>query len=294
MRAGADPERLAGASARTIRVGLIGRAIQLSRTPGMHEAEGRALGLAYDYALFDMDERPDDTLADVVARAEADGYAGLNVTHPYKREALAIVSDLSDAARRIGAINTIVFRDGRRYGHNTDFWGFAEGFRQGLPDAPRDTVLLLGAGGAGGAVAHALYDLGVGRLLITDTRDGAAQTLAAEVNAVEGRQAAEWVADVAEAAARADGIVNATPVGMTAMPGTPLDPALLMPRHWVADILYFPLETELLSAARATGCATLSGEGMSVYQAVRAFELFSGIRPDAARMRQAFHAQGEA
>lgn len=294
MRARADPERLAGTSARAIRVGLVGRAIQRSRTPGMHEAEGRALGLFYDYALFDMDEQPDDTLSGVVARAEAEGYAGLNVTHPYKREALAIVDELSEAARRIGAINTIVFREGRRLGHNTDFWGFAEGFRKGLPEAPRDTVLLLGAGGAGGAVAHALHDLGTGLLLIADTRAGAAQALAAEVNAFKGRYAADAVDDVAGAATRADGIVNATPVGMASMPGTPLDPALLAPRHWVADIVYFPLETALLSAARAAGCRTLSGEGMSVFQAVRAFELFSGVRPDAARMWQAFHARGPA
>jgi len=168
----------------SVRVGLIGRGIQLSRTPPMHEAEGAALGLAYRYDLIDTEAGAPDDLAALVAQAEAEGFAGLNVTYPYKQAALSLLDTLSDAAGRVGAVNTIVFRGGKRYGHNTDFWGFAESLRQGLPGAEMGTVLLIGAGGAGGAVAHALAELGADRIVIADTRPGAAEALVARVNEV--------------------------------------------------------------------------------------------------------------
>ncbi|SER87265.1 shikimate dehydrogenase [Tranquillimonas rosea] len=276
---------------RPLRLGLIGRGITLSRTPRMHEAEAAAQGLACRYDLLDMDAGVEGSLSEIVDRAEAEGYAGLNVTFPYKQEIIPLLDGLSDAARRVEAVNTVVFHEGRRSGHNTDFWGFSENLRRNLPDADIGTVLLIGAGGAGGAVGHALADLGAGRILIFDRRDGAAEALAQAVNAAAGRPVAGAAEALPAAAAEARGIVNATPVGMAKMPGTPIDTALLTPDQWVADIVYFPLETEFLCKAKAVGCRTLSGEGMAIFQAVRAFELFTGIRPAAERMRQAFHAQ---
>ena len=108
------------------------------------------------------------------------------------------------------------------------------------------------------------------------------------MNARVGLGRARTVTDIGEAAGIADGIVNATPVGMLKMPGMPIDGALIVPRQWVADIVYFPLETELLAHARAKGCAVLSGAGMALFQAVRAFELFTGVTPDADRMKAVF------
>lgn len=280
--------RIAAERAEPLRMGLVGRGIQLSRTPAMHEAEAAAQGMACRYELLDTDAGTADDLAEILSWAEAEGFAGLNVTFPYKQAVTAHLHHLSDAARRVGAVNTVVFRDGERFGHNTDFWGFAESLRSGLPGAPLDEVLLIGAGGAGGALAHALAELGAGRIRIFDTRDGAAETVARDIDQ------AEPATDLAEAAARACGIVNATPVGMAKLPGMPIDRGLLEPRHWVADIIYFPLETELLRTARALGCRTLSGEGMAVYQAVRAFELFTGRAADAGRMRATFRTLGEA
>lgn len=270
------------------RMGLVGRSIQLSRTPAMHEAEAAAQGLTCRYELLDTDAGTPGELPQILERAEAEGFAGLNVTFPYKQAVMAHLHHLSDAARRVGAVNTVVFRDGERFGHNTDFWGFSESLRTGLPGAPLDDVLLIGAGGAGGALAHALADMGAGRIRIADTRAGAAEALARDV------PRAEPAPDLAEAAARATGIVNATPVGMAKLPGTPIEAALLQPRHWVADIIYFPLETELLRTARALGCRTLGGEGMAVFQAVRAFRLFTGREADAGRMRATFRTLGAA
>ena len=150
-----------------------------------------------------------------------------------------------------------------------------------------NTVLLIGAGGAGAAIAHALIDLEVGELLIADTRDGAAEALA---QAAGPRASA--VGYLAAAAAAADGIINATPAGMASSPGIPIEPSLIEARHWVADIVYFPLETELLRLAHERGCRTLGGEGMAVFQAVRAFELLTGRPADANRMRETFHRFG--
>lgn len=285
----------AEASGRTVLVGLLGKGIQLSRTPAMHEAEGKALGIPYVYRLLDTDRMGGATgdVTSIVRFAEDFGFSGLNVTFPYKQVVLPLLDELSPAARSIGAVNTIVFRDGRRFGHNTDMWGFAESFRRGLPGAARRHVLLLGAGGAGAAVAHALLESGVERLSIADPEAERAQALAGRLCGFfgEGRCVA---AEASSAAATADGIVNATPVGMAKLPGTPIDPALVRSGTWVADIIYFPLETDLLRQARLKGCRTLPGDGMALFQAVRAFELFSGVRPDTDRMRAAFVAFGEA
>ncbi|SHJ32238.1 shikimate dehydrogenase [Palleronia salina] len=279
----ADP---AATPRRAFRMGLVGRGIQLSRTPAMHEAEAAALGLACRYELIDTDTGPARDLPEILSRAEAEGFAGLNVTFPYKQEVMAHLDHLSDAARRVGAVNTVVFHEGQRFGHNTDFWGFKESLRVGLPDAPLDDVLLIGAGGAGGALAHALADAGAARIRIHDTRDGAAASLA------RGLAVAEPAGDLADAATHVSGIVNATPVGMAKLPGMPIAPPLLHARHWVADIIYFPLETELLRTASSLGCRTLGGEGMAVFQAVRAFQLFTGRTADADRMRATFRSLG--
>lgn len=278
----------------TLRAGLVGRGIGLSRTPAMHEAEGRALGIDYSYRLFDMDDpaMAGTGLAQIIETAEAERFGGLNVTYPCKIEAIRYLHTLSDNARAVGAVNTIVFRDGRRAGHNTDLWGFAEGFRTGMRGAALGEVLLLGAGGAGGAVAHALLSLGVRRLRIFDIDPPRVVRLIGSLEARFGQGRATAADGPQSVAPSLDGVVNATPVGMAKLPGTPFPAALLRPEMWVADIVYFPLETELLAAARAAGCRVLPGSGMAVYQAVRAFELFSGRRPDPARMRRTFEAMG--
>lgn len=271
----------------SILIGLLGAGISGSRTPRMHMAEARAQGLPLDYRLIDSDtsDLPVDP-GQVLARIEATAFDGINVTFPFKQAVIPHLDDLSEGARAVGAVNTVVFRDGARIGHNTDHAGFRDSLRRGLPDSARGAVLLLGAGGAGGAVAQALLDEGAGTVLVQDIDPARAAALAARL----GR--AEVVSDLAGAASRADGIVNATPVGMAKLPGLPIPEALVEPRHWVADIVYFPLETELLALARGRGCAVLPGSGMALFQAVRAFELFTGHHADPERMWAAFTAAG--
>jgi shikimate dehydrogenase len=278
------------ASSTDICVGLIGAGIQASLSPAMHMREGRAHGLDYEYRLIDLDVLGLDvaSLPDLVAAAEAAGFAGLNVTFPAKQAVLEVLTDLSEDARALGAVNTVVLDGGRRVGHNTDWWGFAEAFRRDLAGAPREAVVLLGAGGAGAAVAHALLVSGVRELRIVEADAARGLALAAALAARfgTGRAAGGWQA--ADAVDGADGIVNATPVGMAKLPGMPLPAGLVTTRHWLADIIYFPLETELLRHARSLGCRTMGGGGMAVFQAVKAFGLITGRTADARRMEAHF------
>ena len=269
--------------------GLIGAGIGGSRSPALHEEEGAAQRLRYVYKRIDLDELKlgADALPELLGAAERMGFAGLNITYPCKQAILPLLEELSDEARALGAVNTVVLKDRRRVGHNTDSTGFAAAFRRGLPDAKRERVVLLGAGGAGAAVGHAALGLGVKELAIYDLDAAKALQLSEKLGA-----GARHAADLAQAMARADGLIHCTPTGMAKLPGLALSAELLKPSHWVADIVYVPLETELLRAARGKGCRTLDGGGMAVFQAAGAFRLFTGVEPDAERMLRHFASMG--
>ncbi|MER6796694.1 shikimate dehydrogenase [Amycolatopsis mediterranei] len=273
-------------------IGLVGTGIGPSASPALHEREADELGLRYVYRLLDLDvlRRP---VAEVLAAARLAGFDGLNVTHPAKQAVVAHLDELSPEAAALGAVNTVVFRGGRAIGHNTDATGFARSLTRGLPDVRLDHVVLVGAGGAGAAVAHALLSLGPGCLIVHDVDGdrGARLAEALERRFGPGRAATGDLTAIH----RADGLVHATPTGMAAHPGSPVLAELLHPRLWVADIVYRPLETALLAAARARGCRVLHGGGMVVFQAAESFRLFTGAEPDPARMLRHFDAlEGEA
>ncbi|WP_312386788.1 shikimate dehydrogenase [Pseudomonas sp.] len=274
----------------SILAGLIGRGIQASRTPALHEHEGDAQSLRYLYRLIDADQLglEDSALPELLEAAQRTGFTGLNITFPFKQAILPLLDELSDEARGIGAVNTVVFKDGKRIGHNTDCLGFAEGFRRGLGDVSKRLVVQMGAGGAGAAVAHALLAEGVEQLVLFEVDVARGQALVDNLNQRFGAGRAALGGDLAATLADADGLVNTTPVGMAKLPGTPLPVELLHARLWVAEIIYFPLETALLRHARALGCRTLDGGNMAVFQAVKAFELISGRVADASRMQAHF------
>ncbi|MGI5507170.1 shikimate dehydrogenase [Lentzea sp. CA-135723] len=262
-------------------IGLVGTGIGPSLSPALHEREARELGLSYTYRLLDLDVigRP---VGDVLARARAEGFTGLNVTHPAKQAILPHLDDVAGEAAALGAVNTVVFENGAAIGHNTDATGFARSLRRGLPDVPMANVVLLGAGGAGAAVGHALLSLGTGRLGVHDVDPVRAASLVTALRSRFGDDRA--VVCGADAVQNADGLVHATPTGMAAHPGLPIDESLLREGLWVADIVYRPLETALLAAARARGCRVLHGGGMVVLQAAESLRLFTGFDPDAGRM----------
>jgi shikimate dehydrogenase len=277
-------------SLQTLKAGLIGSNIQASLTPAMHMREGRALGIHYNYELIDLSERAltVDHLPRLLVEAEAKGLTGLNITHPCKQAVIPFLDELSDDARSLGAVNTVVLREGRRIGHNTDWWGFAQSFRRGLADADLTSAVQLGAGGAGVATAYAILSLGLRKLSVVDREVERAEELAAKMSALFPQATVIACANAAEAMEGTSGLIHATPTGMEKYPGVPLSPDLLRSHHWVAEIVYFPLETELLKAATRTGCRVLNGGGMAVFQAVGAFRLFTGREPDEQRMLEHF------
>jgi shikimate dehydrogenase len=249
----------------------------------------------YLYQLLDLDVLglPPDDVGVLVAEAERMGFAGLNITHPCKQKVLAHLDELSPDAACLRAVNTIVFRSGRRIGHNTDWSGFAEGFRRGLPGAALRDVVVLGAGGAGAAVAYALLGLGADRVTVVDIVTDRADQLAAALSGAgpprrPGTIRSAGVAELPGLLASVDGVVNASTVGMTPRLGAPLPLELLHPGLWVADVVYRPLETELLAYARRLRCRTLGGGGMVVFQAADAFRLFTARAPDPERMYRHF------
>jgi shikimate dehydrogenase len=271
-------------------VGLIGAGIQRSLTPAMHEAEAHHHGLRLHYQLIDLDRSGSgvEALPTLIQAARIMGFAGLNITYPCKQAVLPLLDQLSDEARAMGAVNTVVFRDGRAIGHNTDGSGWAWGFRRTLPQADLGRVVLLGAGGAGSAIAHAVLRLGAAHLVIVDREAKRAVAAADSLNAQYGAGRVAASDDTAQALQGASGLIHATPTGMDKLPGLPLPAALLRPDLWVAEIVYFPLDTELLRAARMRGCATVDGGTMAVGQAVGAFELFTGLKADAVRIETHF------
>lgn len=271
-------------------LGLVGAGIGGTLTPAMQEAEGRAQGLPVAYRRIDAQELglAADQLPELLAWAARLGFDGLNVTHPFKQELLPLLDELSPAAQVLGAVNTVVLRDGRRVGHNTDWSGFGRAFRAALPDAARDRAVVVGAGGAGLAVGYALLEQGAEHVAVHDADEVRAKTAADRLGARFGDERVTVVDDLAAAVVDARGLVNATPVGMRGHEGLPVPEDLVDARLWVADVVYFPLETRLVALARERGARVVPGGGMAVGQAVDAFELFTGRAADGERMARSF------
>lgn len=273
-------------------VGLVGTGVTPSLTPPMHMAEARELGLDYVYRPIDLTTLGlvPDQLSDILTWARTLGFDALNITHPCKRLVIEYLDRVDPVAEALGAVNTVLFTDDGLVGYNTDTTGFETAFTTGLPGAAIDRVTLLGAGGAGSAVAAALLRLGTVQLTIVDVDEVRARELTAELStrhASEVRTAAPK--ELPELLAASSGVVHCTPTGMKDHPGMPFSPDLLRPDLWVADIVYRPLETALLAAAREAGCRTLDGGRMAVFQAVDALALITGLTPDPDRMIRHFH-----
>jgi shikimate dehydrogenase len=272
-------------------VGLIGTNIGKSLSPFLHEDAFAAAGVIGHYHLMDVSVLQGRRLEELLAAARTAGFAGVNVTHPFKEAVIPLLDTVSAEAREIGAVNTVVFdQAGGTTGHNTDCSGFRQAFIEALgQDAARDQqVLLLGSGGAGRAVAFALMSLGVATLKIFDRDAARAASLCADLILRFGAGRCELLSDPEAAATSVAGIVNATPVGMAGYPGVPLPTHLIQPTQFVADVIYTPIDTELVLAAQGKGCRTMNGGGMCVHQAAEAFRHFTGWTADVERMRRRF------
>ena len=271
-------------------IGLIGDNIGGSLAKPLQEGEGEAQGLSLAYRLVDATHTGlglDDT-AEVLRWAVRLGFDGLAVTHPFKNAVMGSVEDATPEAQALGASNLVVVHDGQTIAHNTDWVGFAEALRATLPEALGDRMVLLGAGGAGVAVGYGALRYGAAHLDIVDQDADRAAAVAARLGSLVGTHRVAATSDLERALRGAGGLIQATPVGMDAHPGLPVDPRLLRPDHWVVDIIYFPLETELVHRARAVGCRVMTGGAMAVHQHAAAFRLLTGRPADIRRMQEHF------
>ncbi|MHC2338454.1 shikimate dehydrogenase [Bradyrhizobium sp. USDA 4454] len=266
--------------------GLIGYPIARSAAPAMHEQAAAALGVHCHYQLIEVKGARRDELRAMFEGVRRLGFAGVNVTFPYKEAVVDLVDDLAPDARAIGAVNSIVVSGARLVGHNTDATGFARAIEPLLATAPRGHIALIGAGGVGKAIAFALAGLGVAELRIVDADAAKAAQLAGQL----ADRHAVHAAGVEAAVQGAAGLVNATPVGMLPSRGTPLPDALLHSSMWVADAVYTPLWTPLLTAAKAKGASVLTGRDLAINASADAFKLFTGMTPSHAVMGNAFDA----
>jgi shikimate dehydrogenase len=275
---------------RTFALGLVGNGIGASLTPAMQEQEGRAQGLSVTYRSIDLAVLglDVDDLPEVLTWARRFGLNGLNITHPCKQAVIPLLDEVAPGAAAIGAVNTVVVSDGRLVGHNTDASGFVAGLRRALPRALSDRVVLLGAGGAGSAIGYEVLEAGLPHLTVVDVEPGRRDGLVARLAERFGSDRVVGADSPRDALSAAGGLVNATPIGMESHPGLPLDADLVRPDLWVAEVIYFPIDTALLRLARERGCRVVDGAGMAVHQAVGAFELFTGRSADADRMRDHF------
>ena len=278
---------------RKVLVGLIGANIMKSLSPALHADAFVAAGIDGYYHLMDVDQMPGRRLPQLLDAVKAAGFAGSNVTFPFKQDVLALLDEVDREAEQIGAVNTVTIAcNGRTTGYNTDRRGFRRSFEEGLGRASADAaiVVLVGAGGAGRAVAFALMDLGAASVVLHDRDDARANTLMADLVKHYGASRCRLGSDLEGDIAAADGVINATPVGMHGFPGNPIPVSTLRSDHWTADVIYTPIETAFIKAATAKGARILTGGGMCVHQAAEAFRLFVGIEPDVARMNRTFAA----
>jgi shikimate dehydrogenase len=277
-------------------VGLIGAKIGRSISPAMHEAAGRSLGIELRYHLIDTDllghgaaELP--RLLDSVRLL---GFAGVNVTHPFKEAVVACLDEVEGPAAAVGSVNTVVMRGGRLVGHNTDYTGFVSGWRRTFGAMRPGSAALVGAGGVGRAMAHGLAELGAAELRVTDVDARRADALAADLRAAHPTVRVVVAANAGAAMRGADGAVNATPVGMHAYPGNPAPAAAFAGLKWATDAVYTPLETEFIASARRAGASVMTGQELAIGQAVDAFALFMGRPAPVEVMRAVFREKTEA
>jgi shikimate dehydrogenase len=270
--------------------GLIGEEIEGSSSRQIHEDEAAAHGFELTYRLIDFTKprRGADFLEPMLLAAESLGFSGLNVTYPFKAAVPKLMNTLSADARNIGTVNTVVLREGRRHGDNTDWSAFADNFRVQLPGAKLDRVALIGSGGAGHAVAYAVLKMNLMELRLFDAEKERAHDLAGRLRKNFPDRSILVSTDAASALQGADGFIQSTPVGMVSHPGMPVDAELLQPSMWVADLVYFPLETALLKEAKRRGCQVVGGGGMAVRQAARSFQEFFQVEPNVDRMLERF------
>ena len=257
-------------------VAVLGSPVAHSKSPLLHGFWLKQFGIQGHYVPIDVMAAD---LEQVLQTLPKMGFVGANVTLPHKEKILSIADQISDRAALIGAANTLVFQpDGKIYADNTDGYGFIENIRQHAPDwqAKDGPALVLGAGGAARAIVSALLEAGAPEVRISNRTRARADQIKSDFGGRVG--VVDWVKAGAEIK-YAHTLVNTTSLGMTGKSALTVSLDKLNPKTLVTDIVYSPLETELLKAARSKGCRVVDGLGMLIHQAVPGFQRWFGQKP---------------
>jgi shikimate dehydrogenase len=260
--------------------GLVGHPVSHSMSKIMHEAAYRSLGIKHRYDLFDVSEME---LARFMSNAD---FQGLNITIPHKVSVMAHLDSVEEEAKKIGSVNTIHFKKGRKIGYNTDVYGFMKTAEKAKIKLKDRKVLVLGSGGAGRGIAFKLSIEGA-NVSLYDTDASRARMLSEDIKEKTGNETITNT-NLREGVLWADVLVNATPVGMHPRKDTtPVDKSMLKPQMDVIDIVYNPVKTRLLEDAQSIGCKTAGGVDMLVYQGAKAFQIWFSIEPPVEIMKKA-------
>ena len=269
-------------------VGIIGNPIKHSRSPLIHNAAIAALGLDYVYVPFHVEP---DNLGAAIEGFKATNVVGINVTIPHKQNVMSYLDEISREATLIGAVNTLIFRDGAIIGENTDAPGFLHAMQEDGFDVPQgEAAVVIGAGGSARAIVVALALAGVQTICITNRTVSRAVALATDLSEKTGVSIYGIGLDdskLPHAVGTSQLIVNTASTSMDVSHPLLIDPEWLEPQSIVYDIVYTPPETRLLQAAAEKNCHTIGGLGMLVHQGAIAFEKWTGINPPVEIMRQA-------
>ncbi len=270
-----------------LKLGLIGQSIAQSRSPALHVMLGEMHDLPVRYELHEPADASEAAFVATLNSLREQGYRGTNVTFPYKQLALGHAAEVYQGARLVGSTNTLKL-SGATAAHNTDYSGFIRGYRGRVGEQPAGRVLLIGAGGVGRAVAFGLFEVGAAEVMIADLNAASAASLAGALSAAGFKASCIAPGELAAVAARADGLVNCTPLGHYKTPGLPIAAELISSQRWAFDAVYTPIDTEFLVAAHRQGLAIVSGFDLFIYQGIDAFEIFTDVRVDAEKVLQCF------
>lgn len=269
-------------------LGLIGNPIKHTISPAMHNASFAALNLDMIYLPFPT---PSDSLRAVFEALKALNVLGVNVTLPYKREVMAYLDEVTPLAERIGAVNTIRFKNGKGIGYNTDGWGFTTSLEKELDFTfAGKRVVIIGAGGAARSVADRCLELKTDSLVIANRTESKGEALAVDLAShFEAVIKSLALADpkLAEEIDAADLVINTTSLGLEVGDPSPIPQEWLNENQIAADLIYNPVVPSFLQAAKSRGLHTINGLGMLIYQGYLAFEIWTGVTPPLEVMRAA-------
>ncbi|NQZ32985.1 MAG: shikimate dehydrogenase [Oceanospirillaceae bacterium] len=269
-------------------LGLIGLSIKKSSSPQMHHLLGELNKLSLIYRLHEPKENSNAAFSTTLKALRERNYQGVNITYPFKQIALEYCDCVDEAVHLVGATNTLKISEQSIQGFNTDYSGFIRAYQHRLGSLAAGKVLLIGAGGVGRAIAFALFKLGATQVVIYDLNQQAADSLALALNEAGFVANTLDAASLTKEAQGCNGLINCTPVGHYTMLGLPIEVAAIGNQQWAFDAVYTPLDTQFLQECAQEGLRIVTGFDLFYYQALNAFEIFTGIEVDAVEVMEEY------